>query len=159
MKTIKLKGNIEVTKAESEEALKEFDKPKFEYLMAFKSKLVKDLIVLFDGINSGKVISKAPSYNIGDTSTNWTEHTCTYVWQQIPYDKERGFYHGQMVYCWDSDYTHGVYIRFYDAIKKNIFGYNWNPKGTTFDNYSATMPEFMNKAYDTLEGIYDEYKG
>ena len=137
----------------------EFDKPKFKYPMAFMSKRSKDLIVLFDGIRSGKVISENPSYNIGDTSTNWTEHTDTDAWQQIPYDKERGFHHGQMVYCWDGIHTHLVCIKFYDAINKCTFDHDGELEGTRYTNYSATMPEFINKAYDTLEGINDEYKG
>ncbi len=159
MKTIKIKGNIEVTKAELEEALKEFNKPEFEYPMAFRSKYNKDLIVLFDGIKSGNVIGKKSRYDIGHYAPDWTKHTNTTRWQQIPYDKERGFYHGQMVYCWDSDYTHCVHIRFYDAINECVFGYSGNMNGWKYGNYSATMPEFMNKAYDTLEGINDEYKG
>ncbi len=159
MKTIKIKGNIEVTKAELEEALKEFDKPEFEYPMAFMSKHTNGLIVLFDGISLGKVVSKVPKYDIGYTSVYWTKHTDTDVWQQIPYDKERGFYHGQMIYCWYNDCTHCVHIRFYNAIDKCTFDYDGELAGSYFDNYSATMPEFIDKAYDTLEGINDEYKG
>ncbi len=159
MNTIKLKGTVEVTKEELEEALKEFDKLRFEYPMAFRSKLVKDSIVLFDGIKSGNIISKNSNYDIGHYAINWTEHTNTDAWQQIPYDKERGFYHGQMIYCWDNHFTHGVHIKFYDAIHKSTFASDGNLHGCKYDNYSATIPEFMDKAYDTLEDINDEYKG
>ncbi len=158
METIKLRGTVEVTKAELEEALKEFDKPEFDYPMAFRSKRSKDLVVLFDRIKSGKVISKTSDYNTGYYAFDWAKHTNTDAWQQIPYDKERGFYHGQMVYCWYNDYTHCVHTRFYDAINKCTFGYVGQLEGYDYSNYSATMPEFMDEAYNTLEGINDEYR-
>jgi len=146
MKTIKLNNlSVEVTKEQLEEALAEFDKPKFDYPLAFMQELSQE-IVLFDSLTSGTVLKQGTNWysnKKGEYSENWMPHTNNY-WKPIPYDKERGFYHKQPVYCWNIDFSHQAVVRFYDAEKKRTFSYNGGTIiSSSSDNYSATMPEHM----------------
>ena len=145
MKTIKLNDvSIEVTKEQLQEALAEFDKPVFDYPLAFIGEHDK-AIVLFDSLRSGTVIKKGNCTNsrdLGETFNGWIPHTHNY-WEPIPYDAERGFYHKQPVYCWDNDYSHQAVVRFYNAEKKKTFDSDGNVAIAGWDNYSATMPDHM----------------
>lgn len=144
-------GEVEVTltKVQLEHMLKEFNKPEFEYPMYFKCKVNK-LIVKFTGLSEGVQLN---GDEIGERDDNWINHTNKGVWEQIPYDKERDLYHGQIVYCWDEDETHRINVKFYDAVNVCTFSFDGSPNGATYDNYSTTMPEFMLTAAETLEGI------
>lgn len=128
------------------------DQPVVTYPLYFKSKL-SGAVIRFDELMVGEVVKSSALNKIGYTTTDWPKHTDRTKWTPVPYDTERGFYHGQMVYCWNNATTHYVEIRFYDTINKSAFYCNGNLNGPDFDNYAATMPEFMNTAYDSLEGI------
>jgi len=147
-KTIKeLRAKID----ELEASLKVDTSAGFDYPICKKEKN-SGVIVLFDGLKSGKVLfddCKVWSHN--DYSDIWEEHTNTKVWEDYPYDKERNLYHKQMVYCWPDENTHEVMIRFYDAINKCAFTYDGEADGLYFENYSATMPDFMLEAHKTLK--------
>ena len=132
---------------ELEESLKE---DKFDYPICKISKKT-GLIVLFYKITEGEALSDDRYNTIGDYSNDWIEHTDTDIWEDYPYDKEKGLYHKQMVYCWYDEDTHSVDIRFYNAINKCPFAYDGDKDGFDFDNYSATMPDFMLEAYKTLK--------
>lgn len=133
------------TKEQLEQALEEFNKPEFDYPICCKDKAT-NLIILFHSKDEGTILRDRDNNmdRIGETSNNWTDHTNTDVWEEIPYDKERGFYHKQPVYCWQDIDTHSVTIRFYDAEdKESVFAYNGSRLYSEFDNYSAEMPEHM----------------
>jgi hypothetical protein len=132
---------------ELEASLKE---DKFEYPICKKDR-DSDLLVLFTGLNSGKIIRDNEIFEKGDFSDTWAKHTHTGEWEDYPYDKKRGLYHKQMVYCWDNNDTHAVHIRFYNAIKKCAFPFNGSHFGISFHNYSTTMPDFLKEAYKTLK--------
>ncbi len=133
---------------ELEASLKE---DKFEYPIC-KIDEELGLIVLFTDLKKGIVLYEGTSsYEEGFTNSVWIPHTDTEEWKDYPYDKERGLYHKQMVYCWYNCYTHRVDIRFYDAINECTFYYDGDSYGADFDNYSATMPEFMLEAHKTLK--------
>ena len=132
---------------ELEASLKE---DKFEYPICKKGKLT-GIIVLFEDISTGKVLKKGKDFNLAVGANFQGLHTGTSIWEDYPYDKERGLYHKQMVYCWDNYYTHGVEIRFYDAINECVFAFDGYLSGTEFEYYSATMPEFMLEAHKTLK--------
>lgn len=142
MKTIKINNvSVEVTEEQLIEALKEFDKPEFDYPICCKSKIWGS-VVLFTDLRKGTVLCKGNSFHkVGFTS--WTSHTDRYSWEEIPYDKERGFYHKQLIYCWDDDDTHCVDLKFYDAINKYPFTHRGKPNGYEYQNYSATLPNHM----------------
>lgn len=125
---------------------------KFDYPICKRHK-IDDVVVLFDDLTKGTVLLQGKSIREeGSHGDSWHLHTDTEVWEDYPYDKERGLYHKQMVYCWDNDdYTYGTEVRFYDAINKCTFYYDGASYGTDFDNYSATMPDFMLEAHKTLK--------
>ena len=140
MKTIKLNDiSIEVTKEQLEQALAEINRPEFDYPLCFKSR-TDNIIVLFNSLSKGIRLN---GYSAGTEGEYLTPHTDKDLWEQIPYDTERGFYHKQPVYCWwEKRNTHSAYVRFYDAINKRTFDYTGR-EGATYGNYSATMPEHM----------------
>lgn len=133
------------TKEQLEQALAEFDKPTFDYPICCVGKEDK-AIILFDGIESGVVLKQGDhpmSRVIGETYGHWIDHTDSY-WTQIPYDREKGFYHKQPVYCWQDEDTHSATLRFYDAEnKESVFAFNGSKLYSEYDNYSAKMPEHM----------------
>ena len=134
---------------ELEEQLKQ---EQVEYPICCKAEN-RNLVVLFSSRDKGKVLKTDLGFEVTSEDESWTPHTDTRIWKEIPYDKERNLYHGQMVYCWDDNDTHTADICFYDAINKGTFNYKGDLSGDYYDNYSATMPEFMFKAHKTLEGI------
>jgi len=134
---------------ELEASLKEEDK--FDYPICKIDERL-GLIVLFTDLKKGRVLCQGASFHEeGLTSPSWIPHTDTEVWKDYPYDKERGLYHKQMVYCWDNYYTHRVEIRFYDAINECAFAFGGCSSETEFEYYSATMPEFIKEAHKTLK--------
>ena len=151
MKTIKI-NNVEVTltKEQLEEALKEFDKPKFDYPICCKSKQTGEVVV-FTGMQKGEVlkVDKDEYYNLGYKSENFHPHTNKTVWEEIPYDRERGFYHKQPVYCWCNEDTHSVTIRFYNALTGYVYAYQGSNMKSIYDNYSTTLPEHMKEFGET----------
>jgi hypothetical protein len=125
---------------------------KVEYPICKISKTTK-AIALFDDFQSATLLKRGNNGvgKEGEYINELVPYTYKDVWKSYPYDKERGFYHRQMVYCWDNGWTHKVHIGFYDAINKSIFDIDGGLNAVTYDNYSANVPEFMNSAYDTLE--------
>ena len=137
------------------------DEPEFEYPLFMKGKN-SGQIVKFTSICVGEVVWKGGFKvcdDVGHVSNSWRAHTNTTAWQQVPYDKERGLWHGQPVQVWANGITHGRVICFYDSISKNPFSSNGKKSGCEWDEYSieAIPPEhyqpWMYEAYKTLEGI------
>lgn len=144
MKTITINNvSVEVTKEQLQEALDEFDKPEFDYPICCKTKTT-GLVMLFSSDKEAVVLKadKDNYHTVGEVCKVWG-HTDKSIWKEIPYDKERGLYHKQLVYCWDNVDTHSVDIRFYDAKYRCPFTYNGESEGHKFTNYSALLPEHM----------------
>ena len=148
-KTIRICGvDISLTVEQLKEAIKEFVKPVFDYPICCKSKVNSD-IVLFNGRNEGSVL-KSSHREVGHFSNDWFSHTNTDIWEEIPYDKERGFYHKQPVYCWDNDDSlYQVTLRFYDVINNRTFTFDGLTHGYVYYNYSAEIPEHMKEFKET----------
>ena len=137
------------------------DEPEFEYPLFMKSKS-NGQIVKFTSIQKGEVVWKGRTVgcsNVGHVFGGWAEHTDTETWQPVPYDKERGLWHGQPVKVWNNSNTHGRNNCFYDAINKNVFSYD-GTCSIEYDNYDNIEPvkpehyeQWMLEAYKTLEGI------
>ena len=96
-----------------------------------------DFIVKFTGLKEGEEIYSPIASRIGFISNNWVPHTDIRIWEEIPYDKETGFYHKQLVWCWDNKLTHGKCLGFYDVLNKRTFSYEGKSDGSKFDNYEA----------------------
>ena len=144
MKTIKL-NNVEVTltKEQLQQALEDFDKPKFDYPICCKSVRTGN-VILYTDLKEGTLLTKGV-YNtlkVGHYLDDCIPHTDGGM-VEIPYDTERGFYHKQPVYCWDSEFTHEAVLRAYDALNKCTFTYDGYMNGGDYEHYSATVPEHM----------------
>lgn len=88
----------------------------------------------------------------------FSSHTDSDHWKDVPYDKERGLWHGQPVEFWDCYMTHRRYRGFYDAIRKTVFDYEGMlRKSDEWDNMKAIPSDeykpWMMEGYTTLEGI------
>ena len=95
--------------------------------------------------------------NFGFLCTNLPPHTDKSDWENVPYNKERGLWHGQPVELWDNSMSHMRYVGFYNAVDDEVFnscgslsGHRWeNIKALPSDRYD----DWIFKAYETLEGI------
>lgn len=136
---------IELSKEELEKALKEFDEPEFDYPICCKSKHNGEIVLFDEDVNFARCLEPGDSFSTKGRIGAYGHPADSTTWEQIPYDKERGFYHKQLVYAWDDKDTHQSSLRFYDAINKCCFSYAGKFYGWPYNNYSATMPEHMNE--------------
>lgn len=146
-------GNVkvELSKSDLEKMLQEVseEEVKFDYPICCKHKQY-NIIVLFDSLQGGKVLWTNPDWVTDEYYYQWSSHTRKDLWEEIPYDKERGLYHGQWVWCWDNSETHSVSFRKYNAINRCTFSVKGSPNGFKFENYSATCPKHMKEAFTDL---------
>ena len=133
-----------------------YGEPEFKYPIFKKSKIT-GLVARFTGLKEGDEVISDTKWLAGEHRDNFTPHTDTDRWKDVPYDKEGKLYHGQPVYVWDNSITHQRYMGFYDVINKTIFSYSGFLNGIWSDNYVAIptehIPAWMYEAYETLEGI------
>ncbi|MDD2267848.1 hypothetical protein [Sulfuricurvum sp.] len=114
-------------------------------------------IVKFTSLEYGELMTKC--YGACEVGHNygWTAHTDKDVWEEIPYDKITGFYHKQLVWCWDNDNTHAKVLRFYDATNGRAFNDDGKSHGCCYDNYKpydwscAYINKWAIEAVKTLE--------
>lgn len=108
--------------------------PEFEYPMWFQANIGK-LIVEFVGLEEGTVVKERgiSTHSIGYKSTDWTPHTNSEAWTQVPNPNE--LQDKDLVYCWDDENTHVINIRFYDGINKCSYCYDGKRGCTTWENY------------------------
>ena len=137
------------------EALKKQNTEKEEITYPIYCKFKKSsLVVKFTGLQSGEVVVNSKHYNIGDKSANWTRHTDTDIWQQLDVCKKTGFFDGQLVWCWQNEFTHSKHLRFYDVKYKCAYDYSGKKGGFGYDNYEpfeGNYPDWALEAFQTLE--------
>ena len=161
--THKIKVNnveIELTAEQIKEIKALPDEPEVEYPLFMKHK-VNGQIIMFTSINEGCVVWKRDqefSSTIGYVSDGWIPHTDTDTWQPVPYDKERGLWHGQPVEVWRDDTPHSRTTRFYAAMNNRPFSHFRRVlQQERWDHIEHIPPEeykpWMYEAYKTLEGI------
>ena len=114
------------------------------------------LVVKFTSINRGICVFKGDTeINITGTEKEWIEHTMANVWSDIAFDKERGLYDKQLVWCWNDFDKFGKSCRFYDAINKRTFCIvRGSRTGTEFENYElvkGNYPEWARISYTKLK--------
>jgi hypothetical protein len=136
------------------EKLKNEDK--FEYPI-FKKNSLGTIHRFTDITTSIIVFTNDTKVVVGVEMENRIKHTDTKIYSDVPYNKERDLYHGQVCYAWDDKDTHKIIIRFYDAINDCAFDYAGKSCGIKYDNYKAVpyehIPQRMIEAYSSLEGI------
>ncbi len=136
------------------------DKPKntenFEYPIFKKAKNLRE-VVRFESMHKGTTVIAGLNHDISITLNCWTKHTNQEKWEDVPYDRKRDLFHGQLVHVWNNNHTHYIAMTFYDAINKCTFKLDGRLDGPTYSNYEAVkpehIPEWAIKAYNSLEGI------
>lgn len=114
-------------------------------------------IVRFDCLKSGEVV-KQGCWEFGNKSKSWVEHIDKHHWKPLPYNKERGLYHTQLVWCWDDDIKGYRNLCFYNAVNDTSFNYKCELDGIKWDNYEpyqGEWPQWAIEAHKTLEGLND----
>ena len=112
------------------------------------------LVVKFTGLQSGEVVVHIYPHNVGDKGNDWRKHIDTTVWQQLDFCEKTGFFDGQLIWCWDDDYTHVRYLKFYDAKNKCTYQFDGTKNGGNYDNYEpfeGNYPDWALQAFQTLE--------
>ena len=137
------------------EALKKqvTEKEEINYPIYYKLKK-SSLVVKFTGLRSGEVVVNSKHYNIGDKSTTYRSHTDTMVWQQLDVCEKTGFFDGQLVWCWDNNYTHKRDLKFYDVKNKCTYLFNGDKDGSDYHKYEpfeGNYPDWALEAFQTLE--------
>ena len=137
------------------EALKNQVTEKEEINYPIYCKLKKSsLVVKFTGLQSGEVVVNSKHYNIGDKSTTYRSHTDTNSWQQLDVCEKTGFFDGQLIWCWQNEFTHSKHLRFYDVKYKCAYDYSGKKGGFGYDNYEpfeGNYPDWALEAFQTLE--------
>ena len=113
-------------------------------------------IVKFTGLSEGVVVksgSDRDMYTIGPESKRLIEHIYKNTWKPVPVCPKTGFFHGQLVWAWEDDYTHYRALCFYDV--KNSSAFSVSGIGNiSYDNYApfeGNWPDWVLESYKTLE--------
>lgn len=136
------------------EALKNqnIEKEKFNYPIYCENKDTS-LVVKFTGLKSGEVAVNSLFHEVGKKRNDWVEHTNANTWQQLDVCEKTGFFDGQLVWCWDNEYSHRRVLLFYDVKNKSTYHYSGKRGGYVFDNYEpfeGNYPEWALEAFQTL---------
>ena len=146
-KYLELGKEIEVLKKQNTE------KKEFNYPIYCKS-IGSSLVVEFTRLNEGKVVVNSIYDSIGEYRTNWHDYNNNNVWQQLEVCEITGFFDGQLVWCWDNDYSHRRLLLFYDVKNKSTYGYSGKRNGFVYENYKpfeGNYPDWALEAFQTLE--------
>ena len=137
------------------EALKNQNTEKEEITYPIYYKLKKSsLVVKFTGLRSGEVVVNSKYYKTKKTVTNCKRYTDTKFWQQLDVCKKTGFFDGQLVWCWQNEFTHSKDLRFYDVKYKCAYDYSGKKGGFGYDNYEpfeGNYPDWALEAFQTLD--------
>ena len=145
-KYLELGKEIEALKKQSE-------KEEIKYPIFCKWKQTS-LVVKFTELQSGEVVVHTYPHNVGYKRNDWRIHTDNIVWQQLDVCEKTGFFDGQLVWCWENEFTHSKHLRFYDSKNKCAYDYSGNRGGFSYDNYApfeGNYPDWALEAFQTLE--------
>lgn len=129
---------------------KEIEKLKTKPQKAFKLNVHYGLIVEESKVRH-KVVKQYGIHDVGDEDTWFTDNTDN--WIDLPICPKTGFYHKQLVWCWDNDSTHCRELRFYNATNNRTFTPNGYCEGMCFSNYApfeGNWPDWALEAFKTL---------
>ena len=137
------------------EALKNQNTEKKEFKHPIYRKLIhSSLVVRITGLNSGELVVNDKYYKVGEHIKNWSNFNNNNVWQQLDVCEETGFFDGQLVWCWENEFTHSKHLRFYDSKSKCSYDYSGKRGGFSYDNYEpfeGNYPDWALEAFQTLE--------
>ena len=142
-KYLELGKEIEALKKQSTE------KKEFEYPIYCKLK-DSSLVVKFKGLKNGKPVVNNTFNNVGNKSYIWQNHTDINTWQQLDVCEETGFFDGQLVWCWENEFTHSKHLRFYDSKSKCSYDYSGKRGGFSYDNYEPFEGNYPDWALEQL---------
>lgn len=128
------------------------EKEEFEYPI-YCNYIDSSLVVKFTELTTGEVVANKYQ-NIGYKHNDWIKHTDTDVWKQLDVCEETGFFDGQLVWCWDDEFTHERRLRFYDVENKCTYYYTGNKDGCEYENYEpfeGNYPDWALEAFQTLQ--------
>jgi len=113
-------------------------------------------IVKFKGLNTGEVVitnSTYPMAKVGDIRTDFIKHTDRGHWTPVAFNKERGLYDKQLVWCSDEGSRGLSYLKFYNAINNQAFKHSGERAGTSWDIITPAYVDepWVQIAYDKLE--------
>ena len=111
-------------------------------------------VVKFTGLHSGGVVVNSKHYNIGYKSTTYRSHTDTRFWQRLDVCEITGFFDGQLVWCWENEFTHSKHLRFYDSKNKCAYDYSGNRGGfshASYEPFEGNYPDWALEAFQTLK--------
>ena len=112
------------------------------------------LVVKFKGLRQGKTVVNNAFNNVGEKAFTWQNHSETNTWQQLDVCKKTGFFDGQLVWCWDNEFTHTRNLKFYNAKNKCTYQFDGKKDGYNYDNYEpfeGNYPDWALEAFQTLE--------
>ena len=137
------------------EALKKQNTEKKEITYPIYCKLKgSSLVVKFTGLKSGEVVVNSKHTKIEATFKEWRIFTDINTWQQLDVCEKTGFFDGQLVWCWDNNYTHKRDLKFYDVKNKCTYLFNGDKDGSDYKNYEpfeGNYPDWALEAFQTLE--------
>ena len=146
-KYLELGKEIEALKKQSTE------KKEFNYPIYCKLK-DSSLVVKFTGLQEGKLVINSKYNKVGETSNEWITYTDTNTWQQLDVCEETGFFDGQLVWCWQNNYTHKRDLKFYNVKNKCTYQFDGSKIGSYYHNYEpfeGNYPDWALEAFQTLE--------
>ena len=129
------------------------EKEEFNYPIYCKLK-GSSLVVKFTGLQEGKLVVNSKHIKIEKAFNEWRICTDTNTWQQLEVCEITGFFDGQLVWCWDNDYSHRRLLLFYDVKNKSTYGYSGKRNGFVYENYKpfeGNYPDWALEAFQTLE--------
>ena len=145
-KYLELGKEIEAIKKQSKEE-------EFKYPIYCKLKETS-LVIKFTGLQTGEVVVNSYPHNVGANRYDWINHTDKNEWQQLEVCEKTGFFDGQLVWCWENEFTHSKHLRFYDSKNKCAYDYSGNKGGFSYNNYAPfeeNYPDWALEAFQTLE--------
>lgn len=112
------------------------------------------IVVKFTGLTTGELVIGNEYQKVGEKCNEWIKHTDTNCWKQLGVCEKTGFFDGQLVWCWENEFTHSKHLRFYDSKSKCAYDYSGKRGGFSYDNYKpfeGNYPDWALEAFQTLE--------
>jgi len=128
----------------------------FDYPLCFESKLT-GIVVKFIELHNAVVIANdygdGTPYKITGRPESFIEHTDKDVWKPIAFNKERGLYDKQLIWCSDDNMNGLPHLAFYNAIKDSAFSIFGHREGFNWGNMT---PAYVDEPWVKI--VYDKLK-
>ena len=125
----------------------------FDYPLYMQSS--RGYIIKFTDLRTGEVIKQGEGTpdELGYIHSRWTRHQDRSVWTPIAFNKERGLYDKQLVWCSDTETEQLHYLYFYDAENDRVFSSDGYRNGPGIIRLAAAYVDepWVKIAYDELE--------